>query len=196
MKKGPFKLKGMDFGNSPIQQGPPKNLNIIGSKGIPSGENFEKYGEGYKSIKQKFEKFKLEASKTPTVSSSDQSRIKGKTKFNPKTKTYTKVNVTKQIKGTDPVSKSLSKAVKGKGVSGVPSSKAPSNIRPFGPGTRPLSQGVVKGLKNIAKRFLGPVGVGLTAYEIGKTIPKVVKSTIKDLKKRAKSGNVNIGRKL
>ena len=77
---------------------------------------------------------------------------------------------------------------KNKGISGVTSSKAPSNIKPFGPGTRPLSQGVVKGLKNIAKRFLGPVGLGLTVYDAAKTVPKVVKATIKSKKKEAKTG--------
>ena len=63
MKTGPFKMKGMDFGNSPLKQDPPKNLNIIGSKGIPSGENFEKYGKGYKSTKQKFKKFQSQTQK-------------------------------------------------------------------------------------------------------------------------------------
>ena len=52
-----------------------------------------------------------------------------------------------------------------------------------------------KAAKFAAKR-LGPVGAAITAYEVVKTIPKVSKATVKGLKKRAKSGNVNIGRKL
>jgi hypothetical protein len=48
----------------------------------------------------------------------------------------------------------------------------------------------------IASKFLGPIGWGLTAAEVIKTAPKVTKATLKGLKERAKSGNVNIGRKL
>ena len=43
-----------------------------------------------------------------------------------------------------------------------------------------------KVLKNIGKRFLGPVGIGLTAYDIATTIPKVTKSTEEGLKERTK----------
>jgi len=41
-------------------------------------------------------------------------------------------------------------------------------------------------LKNVGKRFLGPVGIGLTAYDIATTIPKVTKATQEGLKTRAK----------
>ena len=51
-------------------------------------------------------------------------------------------------------------------------------------------------VKQVGKRLLGPVGVALTAYDVVKTIHKVVKATKKRLKKRAKSKNVNTGRKL
>ena len=44
----------------------------------------------------------------------------------------------------------------------------------------------------IISRAAGPVAWGLTAYDVGKT----AKETIPGLKKRAKSGNVNLGRKL
>ena len=81
-----------------------------------------------------------------------------------------------------------------KGISGVSSSKAPSNVKPFGPGTRPLSKGVVKGLKNFGKRFLGPVGLALTAYDVAKAIPDVIDAIIKSKRKEAKTGWT--GRKL
>ena len=58
---------------------------------------------------------------------------------------------------------------------------------------------ILKGAGKIAKvaaKRAGPIGAVMTAYEIGKTIPKISKSTVKGLKKKAKSGNVNIGRKL
>ena len=55
---------------------------------------------------------------------------------------------------------------------------------------------ILKGIGKVASRFLGPVGVGLAAYDIIKMAPKVTKATTKGLKKRAKSDNVNIGRKL
>tara|TARA_R100001594_G_scaffold8571_1_gene21945 strand:+ start:363 stop:683 length:321 start_codon:yes stop_codon:yes gene_type:complete len=42
-------------------------------------------------------------------------------------------------------------------------------------------------LKNIGKRFLGPLGVALTAYDVVKTIPKVSKATEEGLKKRTKT---------
>ena len=59
-----------------------------------------------------------------------------------------------------------------------------------------VKKGVVKTIGKVASKFLGPVGVALTAYEVATTIPKVAKATVKGLKKRAESGNVNIGRKL
>jgi hypothetical protein len=71
--------------------------------------------------------------------------------------------------------------------------------------TRPPKAAIVKKsakktgkqiLKKVASKLLGPIGVAATAYEVGKTIPKVTKATQKGLKKRAKTGKVNIGRKL
>ena len=40
--------------------------------------------------------------------------------------------------------------------------------------------------KQVGKRLLGPVGVALTAYDVIKTIPKVVKATSKSLRKKAR----------
>jgi hypothetical protein len=65
----------------------------------------------------------------------------------------------------------------------------------------------IKQLKKVAKKYapkilkqagkrLGPIGTAITVAEAITTIPKVSKATVKGLKKRAKSGNVNIGRKL
>ena len=58
---------------------------------------------------------------------------------------------------------------------------------------------IVKASKNVGKNIakqglkrLGLLGVATTAYDIGKK----AKQAIKGLKKRAKSGNVNIGRKI
>ena len=58
---------------------------------------------------------------------------------------------------------------------------------------------IVKASKNVGKNIakqglkrLGLLGVATTAYDIGKK----AKDAIKGLKKRAKSGNVNIGRKI
>ena len=62
-----------------------------------------------------------------------------------------------------------------------------------------LGKTILKGAGKVAKfaaKRLGPIGAALTAYEVAKTIPKVAKATVKGLKKRAKSGNVNIGRKI
>tara|TARA_R100000008_G_scaffold85806_1_gene76711 strand:- start:86 stop:580 length:495 start_codon:yes stop_codon:yes gene_type:complete len=62
-----------------------------------------------------------------------------------------------------------------------------------------LKGNALSATKQIAKR-VGPVGTIITGYEAVKTAvktaPKVAKATMKGLKKRAKSGNVNIGRKL
>ena len=55
-----------------------------------------------------------------------------------------------------------------------------------------LTKTILKGASKIASKFLGPIGTALTAIEIGKT----AKETIPSLKERARSGNVNIGRKL
>ena len=58
---------------------------------------------------------------------------------------------------------------------------------------------IVKASKNVGKNIakqglkrLGLLGVATTAYDIGKK----AKDAVKGLKKRAKSGNVNIGRKI
>mgnify|MGYP005821924939 CR=1 FL=1 len=48
---------------------------------------------------------------------------------------------------------------------------------------------IVKIGKKVISKFLGPVGVALTAYEVATTIPKVVKATEKSLKKEARTGS-------
>ena len=58
--------------------------------------------------------------------------------------------------------------------------------------TRMVKQVAKKGLGALARRSLGPAGIALTAYDIAKT----AKKAIRGLKRRAKSGNVNIGRKI
>ena len=54
---------------------------------------------------------------------------------------------------------------------------------------------IPKILKQIGKR-LGPIGAAVTVAETITTIPEVTKATIKGLKEKAKSSNINIGRKL
>jgi len=49
---------------------------------------------------------------------------------------------------------------------------------------------IPKPVVNVAKRFAGPVGAGLMAYDAIKTVPKVVKATQKSLKKQAKGQKV------
>ena len=58
--------------------------------------------------------------------------------------------------------------------------------------TKMVKQVAKKGLGALARRSLGPAGIALTAYDIAKTAKKAVRG----LKRRAKSGNVNIGRKI
>ena len=52
-----------------------------------------------------------------------------------------------------------------------------------------LKKGILKGASQVAKRFLGPVGAALTAYDVVKTLPKVAKATNKSLRKEAKTGS-------
>ena len=55
-----------------------------------------------------------------------------------------------------------------------------------------LGKTILKGAGKVAKfaaKRLGPVGAAITAYEVGKTIPKVAKATVKGLKKEAKTGS-------
>jgi hypothetical protein len=59
-----------------------------------------------------------------------------------------------------------------------------------------IAKNVGRKLAKIAAKRLGPVGTAITAYEAVKTIPKVTKATTEGLKEKAKSGNVNLGRKL
>ena len=67
----------------------------------------------------------------------------------------------------------------------------------FGPGTRPLHPKVTKDItkvikfgKNLGKRFLGPVGVALTGYDIGKYLYKN-KDEISKKAKEIKKSRVN-----
>lgn len=53
-------------------------------------------------------------------------------------------------------------------------------------GTKQVLKAAKPVVKNVAKRFLGPVGVALTAYDIAKTLPKAAKATDKALRKEAK----------
>jgi hypothetical protein len=55
-----------------------------------------------------------------------------------------------------------------------------------------LTKTILKGAGKLASKFLGPIGTALTAIEVGKT----AKEAIPSLKERARSGNVNIGRKI
>lgn len=55
--------------------------------------------------------------------------------------------------------------------------------------SKQLAKPGLKIAKQIGKRFLGPVGVALTAYDVAKTLPKAAKATDKALKKEAKTGN-------
>jgi len=57
--------------------------------------------------------------------------------------------------------------------------------------TKMVKQVAKKGLGTLARR-IGPIGVALTAYDIARS----AKRAIKGLKKKAKSDNVNTGRKL
>ena len=57
--------------------------------------------------------------------------------------------------------------------------------------TKMVKQVAKKGLGTLARR-IGPIGVALTAYDIARSAKRAIKS----LKKKAKSGNVNTGRKL
>tara|TARA_R110002020_G_scaffold99017_2_gene235301 strand:- start:8 stop:733 length:726 start_codon:yes stop_codon:yes gene_type:complete len=58
-----------------------------------------------------------------------------------------------------------------------------------------IAKNVGRKVANIAVKRLGPLGAAITAYDVATTIPKVTKATKKGLKERAKSGNVNLGRK-
>ena len=59
-----------------------------------------------------------------------------------------------------------------------------------------IAKNVGRKVAKFAAKRLGPVGAAITAYDVVKTIPKVTKATVKGLKEKAKSGNVNLGRKL
>jgi hypothetical protein len=55
-----------------------------------------------------------------------------------------------------------------------------------------LGKTILKGAGKVAKfaaKRIGPVGAAITAYEVAKAIPKVVKATKKSLKKEAKTGS-------
>ena len=52
--------------------------------------------------------------------------------------------------------------------------------------TKTVGKALGKIAKKVGSRLLGPVGFGLTAYDIAKTTPKIVKATKESLKKEFK----------
>ena len=102
-------------------------------------------------------------------------------KFNPKgTSKITDI-------ANDPIHKEINKIAKG----GTPRAKLLKRAKSV-----VSKKNALRIFKQAAKKVLGPVGIALTAVEVAKTIPKVTKATKKGLKERAKSGNINIGRKI
>jgi ElaB/YqjD/DUF883 family membrane-anchored ribosome-binding protein len=62
---------------------------------------------------------------------------------------------------------------------------------------KPGVRNLIKTVKTVSKNPLTPIGIGTIVGEaIAPYTKKVAKATKKGLKKKAKSGNVNIGRKL
>ena len=64
--------------------------------------------------------------------------------------------------------------------------KSWTNLKSAGKQALKAAKPITKAATTVGKRFLGPVGVALTAYDIATTIPKVVKATDKSLKSEAK----------
>jgi hypothetical protein len=162
----------------------PKDFNITGGKSTTPGYSTTKAA--------KTENFRKEGRKTPTVRStqvtpSGKVKVKSKLPKNFNAKGSSKAGKLPKV-SKKPISTLSSTTKAMKNVPKQFANKAAANIggkKAFG-----------KIAKKVGSKFLGPVGAALTAYDVIKTAPKVAKATVKGLKERAKSGNVNIGRKL
>ena len=155
-----------------------KNFNWTGSKEAEKSRILTKQEKSAKH-KQSFDKFQTQKQKGKEF-------VK-----NLKTKKIPKMDMT--------LNENLKKAVKGtkKKVVAKSNKKLMSKVvKAFKNTPKQYVKGTKNVVKQVGKRLLGPIGAAITAYDVIKTVPKVSKATVKGLKKRAKSGNVNIGRKL
>ena len=108
----------------------------------------------------------------------------------PHQQTFTKTAKVKKY-GTDAINKEITRVAKGGKVKADLIKEAAKKTTKKAV-KKTLTKTILKGAGKIASKFFGPIGTVLTAIEIGKT----AKEAIPSLKERAKSGNVNIGRKL
>jgi len=163
----PFKLKSgnasafKNMGSSPAKQ-VEGNFNKTGSSASTTpGYNTTKTAKA-KNLKKNFDAFQSQ-------------KQKGK-EFVKNLKTNARVKPLTKVK--KPTS-TLSRVTKALGT--TPSQLARQAKKYVKPG--------LKVAKQISKRFLGPLGVAATAYDVIKTLPKAAKATNKSLKKEAKTGS-------
>ena len=199
--KTPFKLRSgnttpfKEMGSSPAKQKEFKKYNAAGQRvnmmGVPHGTPKSKLTDigslksehkglyKQKSSMPKDFNTKGGPSKTPGYESTKAAKHKQSfDKFQAqkqKGKEFVKNLKTKKIPKMDmTLNKNLNKAVK----------KTAKKVT-----KKAVKKGALQIAKQVGKRLLGPVGVALTAYDVVKTIPKVVKATKKSLKKEAKTGS-------
>ena len=195
MKKGPFKMSGMDFGTvdteSPIK-GKGDNLKrIMTANKVAQKKAGTWYAPGANPNKSSMPKdFNIKGSNTSTTPRYNPNTPKNFNIQGSKSSTTPGYSSTKTVKSYpgQELNEALKKAVN-------------KNLNPKP--KKIVHKGVVNIAKNVGRKVakfaakrLGPVGAAITAYDVVKTIPKVTKATVKGLKEKAKSGNVNLGRKL
>jgi hypothetical protein len=192
-----YKMKGFSgFKESPIKQikgDMPKSFNIQGSNWPDKtpGYSDTKAAKKAKAFKE-FDKWHKKLDKTKSVISDPKAISTTKTTIlpgghhhkvttgpeamrPPKDAIVKSKKASKKIPKMDmTLNKNLNKAVKG-------TTKKVAK--------KAVKKGALQIAKQVGKRLLGPVGVALTAYDVVKTIPKVVKATKKSLKKEAKTGS-------
>jgi len=204
----PFKLKSgnvsafKNLGASPVKEVIPT------SSQMPVNWNKGKTPDFSSTNKGKFKAFKDAANKIPTTKSTQvgpdgKVTVKTTPKVSKTSKSDMKLNknlnkiadryrTPSENKATNYTSKK--EFLKRNTVKPKPFVK-PKGV--FGPGTRPLHPKVTKDItkvikfgKNLAKRFLGPVGVALTGYDIGKYLYQN-KDEISKKAKKIKKSRVN-----
>ena len=164
-----FKMKKFSgFGNSPMKQ-----KGRSGISGLSSSEKAKFFKESKKRAK---EAFKRDAAKSGHGTIKD---LEAKNKKNFKQFQAQKQKAKNFVKNLKP---QISKKPEG-------------TLSRIAKTLQNTPKQYTKGAKKLAKQALkrvGPFGAVLTAYDIAKT----AKKAIPGLKRRAKSGNVNIGRKI
>ena len=192
-KAGTWYAEGADPKSN---KGLPKNFNTKGSKGSTT-PGYESTKTAKNTASKLPKNFNVKGSSSSTTPGYSSTKIAKDQKFK---KNFDARQVSKQ-KGKEFVKNLKTKSYPGQELNEALKKAVNKNLNPkpkkiVHKGAVNIAKNVGRKVAKFAAKRLGPVGAAITAYDVVKTIPKVTKATVKGLKGNAKSGNVNLARKL